>query len=378
MIEIADLSPMSGVAPGFLMALLVKGAILVLIGVAVGRDCAIMPAVVRHRVALGAVSGLAALPWLTLIFGAWELPILPRASGFGVAEPSALLVSLILAYAAVTSILLLRLGRDVLGMAQLGARAGTPRTAAEWVPGLEHARAQTPVRVSEEIRSPLTWGWLRPQILLPADSVAWTRDELSMVLHHELAHVQRADWASHVLGRLVLALYWPLPGVRLLLRQLSLSAEQACDDRVLAAGASPSHYAEMLLRRAQGSRIPASVALGNSTELGKRIRHLVADINDHSIGAAGSSAIYGVCLALTLAVATAQLGQRPELPVVEWGSGQPHDPVQAITYPPHALPMDDKLIGVLSSGPARPQPPPSPQRPPQREPIDPPPVPPPG
>ncbi|MFK7829546.1 MAG: hypothetical protein AB8B57_07195 [Congregibacter sp.] len=133
----------------------------------------------------------------------------------------------------------------------------------------------------------------------------------------------------------------------------------------------------LLLRHAQGNRVPASVSLGHSTELGTRIRNLVVEIVDHNTFATGSAVTFLACLLLTLPVATAQLGRRPEPPVVEWGSGAPKEMPDPSTYPRHTLLVDASVLAALESGPARPQKPPSPEKPPRFKSLEKPTVPPP-
>lgn len=362
---------------GVLMALWIKATLLCLLGVAIGSEFSAMPAIVRHRIALGTVCCLAVLPLLAVTLGSWELPILPRKTEPGSIESSPIMHMLIWVYVGVAGILLTRLCVDLLRISLLSRRSNHIASANQLLPNIDHPLDNTPVKYSKEIRSPLTWGWLRPQILVPRDASDWEIEELSMVLQHELAHVQRGDWASHLLARCVYALYWPVPGIRLLQRQLSLSAEQACDDRVLATGVSAPQYAAMLLRHAQGNRVPATVSLGHSSELGTRIRNLVAEIVDHSAYATGSAVTFLTCLLLTLPVATAQLSQRPELPVVDWGSGVPADMPEASSYPPHNLHVDPSVLAALESGPVRPLHPPAPEKPPKLNALEKPTVPPP-
>ena len=52
---------------------------------------------------------------------------------------------------------------------------------------------------------PLTFGFLRPVILLPADADAWPADRRDHVILHELAHIQRHDFALQLLARVALA-----------------------------------------------------------------------------------------------------------------------------------------------------------------------------
>jgi len=57
---------------------------------------------------------------------------------------------------------------------------------------------------SEHISIPMTAGFRRPVILLPKDAEEWPAERRSVVLAHELLHVQRADYCLWMLARLVL------------------------------------------------------------------------------------------------------------------------------------------------------------------------------
>ena len=64
--------------PGPLLGLLIKAPLPCLLGTSVGAESATMPAMVRHRIALGTVACLAALPLRAKTLTPRELPILPR------------------------------------------------------------------------------------------------------------------------------------------------------------------------------------------------------------------------------------------------------------------------------------------------------------
>jgi TonB family protein len=93
----------------------------------------------------------------------------------------------------------------------------------------------------------MTWGLIKPTIILPEAARAWSDDRLRLVLCHELAHVRRGDWASQLAAELLRALYWFNPFAWIACRRLRLDSEHACDDAVLGAGIAAPTYATHLL-----------------------------------------------------------------------------------------------------------------------------------
>ncbi|HSC61773.1 MAG TPA: M56 family metallopeptidase [Rhizomicrobium sp.] len=106
---------------------------------------------------------------------------------------------------------------------------------------------------------PITWGLLRPVILLPFNAHFWPRERLQAVLLHETAHIARRDSLSQLLSMIACTLYWPNPLVWMASRALRNEAEIAADDAVIASGMRPSSYAGELLQLASEfrSREPA-------------------------------------------------------------------------------------------------------------------------
>ena len=66
------------------------------------------------------------------------------------------------------------------------------------------------VRLLETERSliPMTWGLVRPVVLVPESWRDWTGERKRFVLLHELAHIKRYDVAFQLLARLACGLYW--------------------------------------------------------------------------------------------------------------------------------------------------------------------------
>jgi beta-lactamase regulating signal transducer with metallopeptidase domain len=80
--------------------------------------------------------------------------------------------------------------------------------------------------------SPLVWAlpFTRPRLVVPSGMVEQlSRDELESLLAHELAHVKRRDHWVRWLELLVTGLFWWLPLVWLVRRNLRTVEEQCCD-----------------------------------------------------------------------------------------------------------------------------------------------------
>lgn len=100
----------------------------------------------------------------------------------------------------------------------------------------------------------MTWGFVRPVVLLPSDAPAWSEDRHRAVLLHELAHVSRADSLTQILAYCICVLYWFHPGVWLTASAMRQDAEAAADDAVLRSGVKPSIYAYELMQMVRQSR----------------------------------------------------------------------------------------------------------------------------
>ena len=134
-------------------------------------------------------------------------------------------------------------------------RAAQPVTCPEWLAAFERvrwlARNAESVRllVSDEVHSPLSWGWRRPVILIDPDTLGQP-DDAEAILAHEVAHVARRDWPVLMLSRLAATLFWFNPLVWLLEREVVQQAEEAADCEA-AERVEPARYAETLLSWAQ-------------------------------------------------------------------------------------------------------------------------------
>jgi len=122
--------------------------------------------------------------------------------------------------------------------------------------GFKHGTA---LLVSEELRSPISWGVIRPTIVLSPHAVQAV-GEAEAIIAHELAHVARLDWAKLLGARLACALFWFNPLVWMLARESHQLREEAADDAVLLADIDGPDYASLLVGAARHDNKGALIA----------------------------------------------------------------------------------------------------------------------
>ena len=83
-------------------------------------------------------------------------------------------------------------------------------------------------RFDHPVRS-MSWGWLRPVILLPAVASRWSAEYLRHVVRRELVHLWRADAAVDKLVQLTCVFYWMNPLVWLARWRITVESDRAVD-----------------------------------------------------------------------------------------------------------------------------------------------------
>jgi beta-lactamase regulating signal transducer with metallopeptidase domain len=133
------------------------------------------------------------------------------------------------------------------------------------------------VLMSREVTVPMTFGFLRSAILLPATTNSWSEDEMIRALLHELEHIRRFDWLTQIGSRLVCVFYWPHPLVWVAWRRLCLEAERSCDDAVIRGTREETGYAEQLvmLARSLARRPVPALSMATRSNLGQRVASIL-------------------------------------------------------------------------------------------------------
>ncbi len=281
-------------------------------------------AALRHLIWSLALGGLLLLPVLTFVVPAWRVAILPASnraeSSLAMApiaadeeltpmpavasdavaiapEPKAEAVAApalawsfnlvqiaLLIWAAGFLFVLARLAFGTLRMRRI-TRAAECLTDYHWSAMTSRLRGQLdlPAHISlyasDEVALPVTWGVLRPVIVLPADANDWSGEWRRIVLLHELAHIKRRDCLTQMLANVACALYWCNPLVWVAAWQMRKLREQACDDEVLAAGTRASAYASCLVdvaKAVDAAKYSSPVAVGMAcSPLADRVKSIL-------------------------------------------------------------------------------------------------------
>ena len=113
---------------------------------------------------------------------------------------------------------------------------------------LERLGLEVPFLVSDWLTAPLTYGWLRPTVLLPGSFCRLSADQQEGVACHELLHVRRRDWPITFFDELLRAVMWFHPAVWLILPRIALSREQVVDAETVRLTGKRRQYLDALWR----------------------------------------------------------------------------------------------------------------------------------
>ena len=186
----------------------------------------------------------------------------------------------------------------------------------DWLSALARAQRRmgfkngTALLWSDELGSPVSWGLMRPVILLNNAAVA-APGQAEAIIAHELAHVVHLDWAKLILARVATAAFWFNPLAWILAREAHQLREEAADDAVLAANIAGTDYAELLIgvarHQCRGALLGAHGVAPSKSSLGRRVRRVLDQ--SPARGPAGRSWVAGfatgmLCMAAPLAAVT--------------------------------------------------------------------------
>jgi hypothetical protein len=188
---------------------------------------------------------------------------------------------LVLAHAVGAAFLLSRwlLGHWALARLLRGATPAPPEVA-RLFEAMRPAGRRARLLVARRLRVPLSFGLLRPTVVLPAAlCVAPDLQKLRWVFAHELTHLERRDAWSALLFAVGQAVYFFLPWFGWLRRQVRLCQEYVADAAAAGQEEPAVDYAEFLLSLSGAPAVPAAATgvSGNCSDLYRRVSMLLKE-----------------------------------------------------------------------------------------------------
>jgi beta-lactamase regulating signal transducer with metallopeptidase domain len=215
--------------------------------------------------------------------------------------------------------------------------------------GFKHGTA---LLTSDELASPISWGLVRPVILLNDRAVAASA-EAEAIIAHELAHVARLDWAKLLLARIATALFWFNPLVWVLAREAHQLREETADDAVLAANIADTDYAQLLVGVARhecsGLLLGAHGVAPSKSSLARRVAR-VLDAGSARAPAARPFALGVLTGALVVATPLAALTLTPGGTKAAKQSAKSGAPTAALPLYYSPEPVADDLPHIIADG----------------------------
>lgn len=286
----------------------------------------------EHRVWVGALLCQAVLPAASLLpwdrlHLAWPLHVdaaaarqasvsVQMGAGTGLGTlllPSALITSVAVAYAAMIvyggarfAWRCARLAMLTRSTVPLGLTAEAALSRKQWSKRL--GIGPVDVFSSARIFAPLTVGFMRKRLLLPAGMLAGlSQTDVDTAIAHELAHVRRNDFLKNLLYELLSLPVSYHPAFWLAQQRMRETREMVCDQ--MAAELSGNHrYAQSLLRLAsmllkgKSLGVPHAIGVFDANTLERRIMKLTE--TKKQAGRLRRWAAFGACVALGMAAAS--------------------------------------------------------------------------
>jgi TonB family protein len=134
---------------------------------------------------------------------------------------------------------------------------------------------------SENVPGPVTYGWLRPSILLPTRVLALPPALREPIACHELIHVNRRDWLFVIAEEFLRSALWFHPAIWYVLSRIQLAREQVVDREVVRLTENRESYLDALVAVAEQSLLsdlaPAPLFL-RKRQLAERVKEVLKEI----------------------------------------------------------------------------------------------------
>ena len=196
----------------------------------------------------------------------------------------------------------------------------------EYVSQIANAGVDVTIEESSRVRVPVTIGFWRMRIILPAEWREWPAGTMKAVLAHELAHVRRRDPLIALAAVINKCVFWFHPLAWWLNRRLAVLAEYAADEAGIVALRDAESYGRVVLEvasrmGAQNNRLVWHTSAMNGPLLGHRIRRVMDPLARDRVKRLGKAAwttlaatavlLVGVCIAVDFQGAARAQATRP-------------------------------------------------------------------
>ncbi len=205
---------------------------------------------------------------------------------------------------------LIRLALLGLGLARLAAyrRRGREMPA-------DMAHTGVSVLLSDDVPGPVTFGWLKPVVLLPSRFPSLEAEMREAILAHELMHVNRRDWLFTIAEELVRAVLWFHPAVWWVIGEIQLAREQTVDQAVIEATQAREPYVDALLLMAgvpiSGSDLAPAPMFLRRRHLKRRLMEAMQEVRMATISKTRLTCVLSAAVALVAAACWLATGAFP-------------------------------------------------------------------
>jgi protein TonB len=183
---------------------------------------------------------------------------------------------------------------------------------------------------SDSVPGPVTYGWRRPVILLPARVLALPAELREAIECHELIHVRRGDWLFVLAEALVRSLLWFHPAIWFVLSRIQLAREQVVDREAVDLLQNRESYLNALVAVA-GHKLypdlaPAPLFL-RKRHLAARVAAVVREVNMSrsrivaGVAAVSSATLLAACAAMWMFPFVSQAQTAPDGPGITVNAG---------------------------------------------------------
>lgn len=196
-----------------------------------------------------------------------------------------------------------------------------------------HIKRKVPLYTSCTLSSPVSYGWVRPAVIIPQDlDILLSEEEVRYIFLHELQHYKHRDTILNNLVCLLQIVYWFNPFIWFGFRQLQKDREIACDHSVISViGKEKSrNYGYTIIKYAKHMQkgmffSPLSALGGSKDMITQRIREIANYQNDSVSQKIKSAGVIFLTLLLALCSSplfTAYASQNTAFPILneQWES----------------------------------------------------------